>query len=786
MTIQINISGTTIYNVSNDVIIDSIELGKRADYSFEVGSFKMFTSQITKNIPPYSFCRITDNNYVSTDYLISSEATAYFTNGKWMHDCKLLSLEAIMECYILGAKTFSLADSPNDRQVLVKTLALINQQYGIGKFRITSTIDTFLQSYSNEYTFPDGTSLYEVVKSIANKNNLRFELVLNSFGYGENSYFYVYFAENTTNQYTITNSKLVSFKLMQETNDYCKYLQCASADVVDRANPTTFRNLTVRASNGVAINDDNSEIILPTRVEGITKFVVNGYFAFWNMKAKSPYWDRAYVEANQDGSSSTEIWTVAHTLYYWRTNSALTGWQKLYDLWLKDLDMDNASFRVKYITDVNSIYYGQTWAYVCNSNDDESERGEAYHDYLKMDMTPYILTKEEFDALDVEKQPKYLFYSSGNNVIQNLNGKYKDDFWHNILSISEYGMFDARCEYSNQDSYTETIEDVERTFSIKYNYCLSQGGWNTTHPLDYSFDVECVPITNPMIVDTKNTTPINETSFKAMTRTYQMGDSNGLLTDFKALTNDIDKQNDTLGDVEAILELDADAYYDDEGNDEIYYPDPNHQITFDYKNTSYTFYISSMATRYTNNRKTYQLNLSRAPYKIADAIGVDYQFNPTWLPLDNIIERGLYYEVSYNNFENTFVNKDMFLELDILELNYKLYLKPAIMKNNGYWICYFEAIDNIVIGMSTNDTSDSSVKSINNVKYVDNNGAFTDCTLKLVSSDSTMPREESLKLPLIETNRIFQHIQTIATDVIVYKDSREKLTFTIKVNDSYI
>ena len=149
MTIKINISGTTIYNVSNDVIIDSIELGKRADYSFEVGSFKMFTSQITKNIPPYSFCRITDNNYVSTDYLISSEATAYFTNGKWMHDCKLLSLEAIMECYILGAKTFSLADSPNDNVVFTKLKALINQSAGMTKFTADSSTTTLLGTFSN-------------------------------------------------------------------------------------------------------------------------------------------------------------------------------------------------------------------------------------------------------------------------------------------------------------------------------------------------------------------------------------------------------------------------------------------------------------------------------------------------------------------------------------------------------------------------------------------------------------------------------------------------------------
>ena len=775
MTIQINISGTTIYNVSNDVIIDSIELGKRADYSFEVGSFKMFTSQITKNIPPYSFCRITDD-YVSTDYLISSEATAYFTNGKLMHDCKLLSLEAIMECYILGAKTFSLADSPTDKQVLVKTLALINQQYGIGKFRITNTIDTFLQHYSNEYTFPDGTSLYEVVKSIANKNNLRFELNLNSFGYGENSYFYIHFQENATNQYTITDSKLVSFKLMQDGNNYCKYLQCASADVVDRANPTTFKNLTVRATNGIVVDDDNNQLILPIKVEVIIKFTINGYIGIGGFKLKTPYWDRAYVERYYATDDSTWIYSVAKTLFEWRTDSyGQSYWQHLYDLWLKDLGLDNAYFAVKYCKGTASPYYGETWGYICDDEGNEYDIDQKYHYITKWDMTQYLVTKEEFDALDVSQQPNYLFYEPGGKVIQNFKADYRNNLWDNVMGVTNYGMFDNRTSYS--------FVGVDDDYSCRYSYSIGSGD-APTRPINYRFDVECVPITNPLLVDTKNTTPINETSFKAMTRTYQMGDSNGLLTDFKALSNDIDKQNDTLGDVEAILELDADVYYDDEGNDELYYPEPNHQITFDYKNTSFTFYISSMATRYTNNRKTYQLNLSRTPYKIADAIGVDYQFNPTWLPLDNIIERSLFYKINYDNFRSAYIDKaNFFLKIQINSVG-TFYLRPVIMKNNGYYVAYCEALDNIVIGMST-DVVDSTKKSINNVKYVDDNGAFHEMSMWFVADDNTLTLAESFKLPLIE-NHNFSNSIIIANSKMVYKDSREKLTFTIKVNDSFI
>ena len=271
-----------------------------------------------------------------------------------------------------------------------------------------------------------------------------------------------------------------------------------------------------------------------------------------------------------------------------------------------------------------------------------------------------------------------------------------------------------------------------------------------------------------------------------MTRTYQMGDSNGLLTDFKALSNDIDKQNDTLGDVEAILELDADVYYDDEGNDELYYPEPNHQITFGYKNASFTFYISSMATRYTNNRKTYQLNLSRTPYKIADAIGVDYQFNPTWLPLENIIERGLFYEINCDYFANGYVNNvNFFVKIQISNVG-TFYLRPVVMKNNGYWVIYCEAIDNVVIGMSTSATTQTGVKAINNIKYVDDNGAFHEMSMWFVSDNSNpLSVADSFKLPLLE-NHNFSNSIIIANSKQVYKDSREKLTFTIKVNDSYI
>ena len=106
-----------------------------------------------------------------------------------------------------------------------------------------------------------------------------------------------------------------------KSSKYCKYLLTCGSDVVDRDNKTTFKNLTVRATNGVVVNADNNELILPNNVEGITKFIVRGDVHISKMRLTSPNWNYDYVQANYGGYNSGEIYTVAKTLYEWRTTS---------------------------------------------------------------------------------------------------------------------------------------------------------------------------------------------------------------------------------------------------------------------------------------------------------------------------------------------------------------------------------------------------------------------------------------------------------------------------------
>lgn len=795
VTIKIRVNKTSngspvIYDVSNDLIINSLLPEERADFSLEVGTFKIISSVIDYNIPPYSICEIFDGvRYFY--YCVSSECNSYLTTGKWVHDCKLLALESLLECYVLGAKTYSLNNVGSDYQVCQFTTNLLKLQDNGFVFDNSNSYSLLVNAH-NEYTFPDGTTFYEAFKQIANKNKIRLNLSIYNNSFTSNDLYFkiALMGENMASYNIVDTDGALNFKLLQNVDDYCKYLLTCGSDVVDRDNKTTFKGLTCRASNGVAIDADHAEIILPTRVEGITRFIINGYVGIGNMQLKTPYFNEAYVDYWYDDYDSISKWTVARTLHEWRTNgNGLSYWQYLYDYWLKDLGLDNAYFKVIYYSSgSSSIWAGQTFAVLCDDEGNEYysvEDSQKYHYYTNRDMTKYLVTTNEFEAIDVEKQPNYVVYESGSNKIFNLHAQYKNDFWSNILSITEYGMFDNRTNYK----FTDTLND----YSIDYIYTIGPGD-SASSPMNYTFDIECVPITNPILIDEKNDTPENEDSYKPMTRTYSMGDNNGLIVDFKALTNDIDKQNETLGKVEAVLEVDSSKLYTyelDDNDNEVeveYTPRPNDEIHFDFKGTNYTFYISSIVKRFTATKMIYQLNLTKTRFKIADAIGVDYQFNPTYLPLENIVERALFFEKTKDNFVNIVNSGTLLVELNFTNgtTSYQtLYVMPVVMKANGYWVLYCEAMDNIVFGMSTN-VVDSSKKSIDNVTYGDDEANSAYVSVSIRHSTGSLSLSESYLLPKYPTGKTLEGTIIVQENKLIYKDSREKLTFTIKVNDSTI
>ena len=773
LTIKIRVNKTSngspvIYDVSNDLIINSLLPEERADFSLEAGTFKIISSVINYNIPPYSICEIFDGvRYFY--YCVSSECNSYLTTGKWVHDCKLLALESLLECYALGAKTYSLNNVGSDYQICQFTTNLLKLQDN-GFVFDTSYSYSLLVNAHNEYTFPDGTTFYEAFKQIANKNKIRLNLSIYNNSFTSNDLYFkiALMGENMASYDIVDTDGALSFKMLQNVEDYCKYLLTCGSDVVDRDNKTWFENLTVRALNGVAVDADSAVFLLPTRVEGITKFEVNSNIGILNLAIHCSGWTTDYVDYWQDPDQPQGI-TIARTLHDWRTSGNYSWyWEEIYRKWFRDLDdsFDNAYFVIEY-NQSNEI-----WASMTTSS---------YTYSGTIDMTEYILEKNVFDALDVAEQPKYVVYESGGNNIFNLNASYKRDFWNMVVGTSRTGMFDPNTKYDFIDSFT-TTEEIEFSAPIVTDYDISYKYYLQKNAMQSSVNVECVPITNPILIDEKNDTPDNEDSYKPMTRTYSMGDNNGLIVDFKALTNDIDKQNETLGKVEAVLEVDSSKLYtyeldDDDNEVEVEYtPRPNDEIHFYFKGTNYTFYISSIVKRFTATKMIYQLNLTKTRFKIADAIGVDYQFNPTYLPLENVVERALFFEVVTLYPETILSNSVILINLTINNTSYSL--RPAIMKCDDYWVLYAEAMDNIVLGMATEYYDTNHYKLIN-VTYGDENASFVNIGVD-IKYGYELNMTDSRLLPFGARYTPLTTLQVVENKK-VYKDSREKLTFTIKV-----
>jgi hypothetical protein len=85
----------------------------------------------------------------------------------------------------------------------------------------------------------------------------------------------------------------------------------------------------------------------------------------------------------------------------------------------------------------------------------------------------------------------------------------------------------------------------------------------------------------------------------------------------------------------------------------------------------------------------------------------------------------------------------------------------------------------VVLGTAS-EYHDPSYYKLVNIAYGNENASFEVMNVNIVYSDGSLSISASRSLP----NGITSGMSTlnVANDVLVYKDSREKLTFTIKVS----
>lgn len=781
MNISIKIDNTNNkIDVSSEVDINTIQLGERSDFSFERGGFTLITSQITHNIPPYSLCKID-----SDIYCIYSEAQKNLVTGKWIHTCHLLALESLLECYILGSKAYrNLGRTSRDSDIMSKTLSLINRKYydNVEIFQFYDDTQETLLYIGHEYTFGTGTTLYEVVRQIAVRNNLQFRLEFSSYHsitwdtlFSNLKYLIRFYDPTTAPTLAIPSNSpiLMNVSYSQDSNNYCKRLETEARNVVDRDKDAYFTNLTPRTSNGIAINDDTAEIILPTAVEGITKFEVIGATEFkttWNLPndvIRQALGVEVGVNANryclyQDLINANVSYGTITNVFEYIYDNLLKGHipdsiifpSYAFNVYL-EYGTYSSSGGVTYIDSKMIFYTGiaATESYPITTDD----------------YTDRILEEAEWLSLNPQDQPKYVAYKKGTNNIYNMNASYKDDFWGNILG------------YTTKNFLYETTHEFRCDLDSTYYAELTEHKTNT-YPTQNSYNVQCVPITNPIVVDTKNqATMLNESSQKNYGRSYQMGDNNNLPIYLDAMIYDMDKQNETLGLIEASVDIDFTSL--------VTIPTANSEITL----FGETFYVYSLSKRFTTTKKFMTLNLSRNRYKICDAIGVDYQFNSTKFPLENIVDRPIYMSVTDNNLYTALTTtndaayvKIQFYDYQPLEIN-TLVKRLAVQIVGDSCYCYVETLDNIVF--DTKAVPTNGVYACDNMPYVDDNGECEYIRVEIFTTKSVMSVADSYKLPdtsalaniTIENQTYVTPQNTLNS---IYKDVAERLTFTIEVKKS--
>ena len=405
-----------------------------------------------------------------------------------------------------------------------------------------------------------------------------------------------------------------------------------------------------------------------------------------------------------------------------------------------------------------------------------------------VDFSDKIVEKADFDTIVDSQKSKFVFYETGTNVIQNLNNRYRDDFWGMIT-------------FQRAGNFLEEAVNTERVDIDSNNYCkvekTAADGYN---PLSYVYNISAIPYTNPKVVDYKNGHDENESAFKPFGRSYQMGDSNGMATYFDALVEDMNKQNETLGRVEAVIDLDTTSYVipiDGETypSGTLLMPIANQTVYLD----GMTYFISSLEHKFTISKRYTQLNLTKTPYKVSDAIGVDYQYNSIAIPVSNYVDRPIYVEAPNNNSTSQLYGYiddglQVFMKLSTYRSNTNTNLIATLAKRcsvikdkNDNIYLYVEALDNFSFDKKR-ETSGSDIISVDAPYGYTNpspNGYKSfigSIRIDIVVADS-LSKADSEALPSISAIAGATLIYNICTDFKVYKDRRERLTFTIKLNN---
>ena len=725
-------------DISNDVIVGSFNYTARTDEIFGQGALQFESTTITENIAPYSILQI-DNNY----YCCSSEATYHFGRKSWFHNVAVIESTSLLSRFLVGSKTFSITGTnKKDYEKINILLKLINDKYKVNIY-LTQDI-TNLANKEIEYVFTAGTTLFDALNEICKNHNLRMNV---NYANGQNIAI-TFIKLDEVSSIATNNLRQLSITKIQNAENYCKYLETEATNVIDTNQLTIANNLYLKASD-VKLSEDTFKIETPTNIFKLDKFEIVSLYQN-AMKVQIQFNDNIWL--SQTGATT----------------------EKTFNMWVQQYP-----FLEKFFTNVFSKYYiDKNWFYsqiwvgqqhiLYPKNTSDTYNGDLLNARLTIDLTTHILSKEQYDLVEDKDKPDYAYYTSGSNIIDGFTTTYNNDFWNTILG-------------QNNIPFIYKISNIEDTSGL--NFSVSNDAYISVFkvytianvdPFKAVYRASYYPISNPYLVNTKSELPQNETDYKPYALSFNKSSN---YVDFDKLNNSMQIENKSVGKVELVVEYESD-------NDTI---ETFGTINIDNKN----WYVESCEITYNATQTLLRYNLVSNYNKIADIISLNSQYNTLKNPLDNIIERPLLTQINAN-FEATngniwfalrFYDKDNSIIGDDEE-TYNL-IPATIYSHNNETYLYCTTKDNYSINRNAREISNKLYK-LSDVQYVDANNEFYKVKIDLFEIEG-FDYSSSLKLPVhkFASNETYTAlIDTIET--IVYKDAREKITFTIKANNCII
>ena len=745
---------------------ERINMDERLDEALDSVKFCFISKEIKTDIPPFTIAVITDGNIKQYYYCSTSCDAIVEMPGYYYHTAQLVEATKILETFVIGTKAFSVIEGKSNynegRHRLEILNNLVKKDYGY-----TIELSGYLTNYLTDkraYSFGAGTTYYDIALEICKVQNC-LPFISNISDDGKTLTLDIQSLNLKTDKIEEIEVYSVVSK-NQSVDEYCSNVITEMDSVVDR-NTITTCIITPRSTSDT-IYIDNAVLRLPSNCESV-KYLYGWMYGFNGPTCKIP---ASWLNFNDEPTYDKDANLTVKLIQWIERYSANDTIESLLKNWINIVSAELG---------YGSDYYDQAiiyWQY----NDycllllwkSDQYSNIYYEDWLSIG----LLNKEQWSLLTTDEQPAFIYYDTDINVIDGFRNYKNNDFWNSMIWGSSGPFLNEFFKDSTDKNYIRTLKYVDfdqkanttytyNVYSLNYtmNYHIYNSSNNpSSNILDYRWKVEYIAKPHIGAIQYKSIEPENETSWKKTTRSYNNGAST---VDFNQLIPAMNRSANMFGlettSVESLEE---------------------HSVG---KRTQFGYIVSKQSNfNLYNGKKVINnivYNCCQNYHQIAQAIGIDTQYEATNVPSTGIVTRYITIEKKINSSLFNQIIDEANIAYFLFAFNDNNILSKPCTKlaydDTIYLIC--ETEDNYTFDYAKTDSNTPDYYKREPVAYADKDQCITYGKVCL-SLDDGYGYIERYNSQYDALPRYMFGEQLFSVDnIYIGKDARERLIFQYKL-----